>query len=586
MPFAAGLALAFWAGAACGQPLSGEEVAQMEQLEGAGARASAEARRLFDGKAERVAEHYLRHTGVPPRPGAYFVVLRAAGDSAAALALIRALVAAPTPESGPEFESGGRRHRLPRHETEIAALLDELLQAQPVAADPAVASALARAADELRTRPRGIALGSAMRAVELLGRLRSDEARAALRRLGADPQLRQTALGALGRSGGAAEAELLVAGLADALSRVRAEAARALGRLDAPSAVPALQAALAGERDATVVDALVEALARLNALPTEPERCFALAERTYEAQPASLALGCWRAQANEKALLRAATSAAPTVRALALAALLEEPRSAERKIALSKVVVVAPPSAAVRLDPSVREPLLASAVQVLSTPLSSLLAWQTQELLLALAGGDMRLALAYADRIRTPFARSASSGRLAASQALARQDPAAYAGARRLRQAGVAAALGALALVAGAALTRRRAPALAAAIPLFAWGAATFFLSGARELPPLELAPLTAGGSAAIAAALVGMLAALAREHGAGRRRAVAVLLGAGALGAAAIGAFALCAAARWTGAFPIGGEGWDGIFEPVGAALAAPVLLLLGLAAAAIARR
>ncbi|MGH8724856.1 MAG: hypothetical protein ACREU1_08355, partial [Burkholderiales bacterium] len=87
-------------------------------------RAYAAARAEFAGQGARIAEHYLRHTGIPPAPGAYFFVLEAVADAEAAIALVRGLAAPPQPESGPEFESGGRRLRLPRYEGEIEAALE------------------------------------------------------------------------------------------------------------------------------------------------------------------------------------------------------------------------------------------------------------------------------------------------------------------------------------------------------------------------------------------------------------------------------------------------------------------------------
>ncbi|HJR51793.1 MAG TPA: hypothetical protein VJ794_11840, partial [Gemmatimonadales bacterium] len=60
----------------------------------------------------------------------------------------------------------------------------------------------------------------------------------------------------------------------------------------------------------------------------------------------------------------------------------------------------------------------------------------------------------------------------------------------------------------------------------------------------------------------------------------------AGAIGLAAALGFVLCAAPRWLALYPVGAEGWELVFEPLGAGLVSACLALLSLIAAAIAGR
>jgi len=213
--------------------------------------------------------------------------------------------------------------------------------------------------------------------------------------------------------------------------------------------------------------------------------------------------------------------------------------------------------------------------------ISSSIAYQLNALLYDIAGGDMRLALEHADRIATPASRSVNDGRLDASRALASRDARAYAALRGPRQAALAGALagGALLLL---VFPPARAAAVAAALPLGAWAAWSLSIGAVRELPPLELAPLTVVGSAAIAAALASGAAVLWRGRGHARGAIGALLSGVGATGVAAVAAFFICGVARWQDVFPVGGEAWELILEPIGAALAAVPLAALGLAGAA----
>lgn len=566
----------------------------------------AAARADFAGQGRRVADHYLRHTGTPPGAGAYFFVLEAVGGTDAAALLARALVDPPRPESGPEFDSGGRRHRLARHEGEIQAALEAVLGHEATARDPQAARALGEAIDTLRALPRGMGAGGAARAVSLLGRCASAEARELLARYAADTvaEIRAAALEALAAAGGKADAGLLARSLLeDPSPRARSEAARAIAHLKAGSELPTLRRALAAETHPEVVDAVVRAVAAFNALPQEPAACHALAGRTWELQAAWLAAACWRATAGREALIQAAQEGPPITRAIALIALFQRPATREQPLVRAVPRQAPPPPVgAARAVPSIaatpapaavpaperfgadeRHRLLASAVEVLSRPavafprpgaISHSAAHPLNELLLEMAGSDMPLALSHADRIVTRGARSANDGRLAASQALARADGRAYAAARRLPQALLAGTLALGALLLGL-LARSRGAAVAAALPLAAWAAWSLWTAAVRELPPLALAPFTVLGSASLTAALVAGIGAWRGGW----------LVGAAAIGAAGVAGFFFCGALRWFDVFPVGSEGWESIFEPVGAAVAAALLAAAGLIAAAAAR-
>lgn len=615
------LVLAGFGGAAWAQTLSPQELQALSRLEPLPqSEAHAAASGQFQGQGARIAQHYLRHTGTPPGPNAYLLALEAVGDAEAAFVLIRALVEPPEPESAPEFTAGGRRQRLPRYEGEIAVALEAVLGRDAVGRDARVAQALSDAIVALRAQPNGLGRGPAARALELLGRCDSEAAREALRRLAADPdgEARALALAALARAGRPDDAGLLALALhADPQPEARTRAAAAIAQLEARDALPALRSALDREPHPQVVDAVVQALAALGALPDDPARCLDAAGRGWDAVAAAPAFACWRARASGEALMRAALTGSPVVRTLAMAALLERPRGLREPLVRLPARIAPPPpprppgnAAAMvasqpsketaqevmpRFDEATRRGLLAAAVEVLSRParafpdrpnaISQSVAGRLNELLYEIAGRDMRLALAYADRITTPGARTRNDGRFAASHALWRDDPRAYEAQRRPRQALLAAAL-ALAAVILAFFPSVGAAGIAAAVPPAAWALWTLRAGGVRELPPLALAPLTVVGSASLAAGLVAAIAELWRRRSGRPGWPAALLVGALAIGVAGAVAFLACGAARWYDVYPIGGEGWELIFDPLGAAIIAVVLTAVALSAAAIVGR
>jgi hypothetical protein len=615
------LVLTAAAAAAHAQPLSPEErdaLSRLEHLSRDQAHAAAAAR--FDGQAARIAHHYLRHTGMPPGPNAYFFALEAVGDAEAAAVLAGALVEAPEPESGPEFTSGGRRQRLKRHDGEIAVALESVLARETVARDARVAQTLTDAIAALRAQPNGLGLGPAARAVELLGRCDSDHARDALRRLAADPDgdTRAHAVAALGRAGGTEDAGLLALTLrADPQPAARIRAAAAIARLGARDATPALVAALEKEPHPQVVDAVVQALDGFDALPDDPAQCLAVAARCWDYAVAARAFACWQARASPETLTDAVLTGAPVVRALALGTLFEPPASVREPlvrwpgafappppvvsregrpaVVASRPVDTPPRSPSPPFDDATRHRLLVSAVEVLSHPpravadrpgaISSSVAHRVNGLLFEVAGRDMRRALEHADRIATPGGRTRNDGRFAASAALWRADPGAYAAERRPRQALLAAAI---ALVAAALASVRTlgSAGIAAAVPVALWALWTLRVDDVRELPPLALSPLTVVGSASLAAALVCAAVELWRRRRARPASGVTFAVRAGAIGLAGALGFAFCAAPRWLDLYPVGAEGWELVFEPLAAGLVAACLAPVSLIVAAISGR
>jgi hypothetical protein len=118
----------------------------------------------------------------------------------------------------------------------------------------------------------------------------------------------------------------------------------------------------------------------------------------------------------------------------------------------------------------------------------------------------------------------------------------------------------------------RRAGVLGVAA-MAAWAVWSLFLSQVRELPPPPLHFLTLSSIAFAAAGSVSAGITLLASALPAWARPLLAGAAAGVLG------FVLCAWSRWTHRFPIGGEGWELIFEPVGsgvlAAMAATVLVL-----------
>jgi hypothetical protein len=606
-------------GAATVPALSSREIEALSHLEqGSAEEAHAAARARLEGQGARIAWHYLRHTGTPPGALAYLRAFEALGDAESASVLIDGLVEPPEPESGPQFTAGGRQQHLPRYEGEIAGAIEAVLAREAVRRDPRVAQALEQAIATLRARPHGRGRGPAARAVELLGKCDSDAARETLRRLATDPdaETRTAALAALGASGAPADAGLLARVLlSDPQPEARGRAAAAIAQTQAREAIPALRTALQSERHPEVVDAVVPALASLAALPDDPALCLDAAGRGWDGFAVSPAFACWRARASDATLTEAAVTGPPIVRTLAMAALFERPSARDQPLvrftprlapppppgpARAATIVAVPPrtpppEAPARFDEETRRRLLASAVEVLSHParalpdrpnaISHAVAARLNGLLLAIAGGDMRLALDHADRIATSGGRTPNDGRLAASQALWRADARAYEAMRRPRQTRLAAAIALLA-AALAVFPALRVAAVAAAVPPAAWAIWTLAASGVRELPPLGLAPLTVVGSASLAAAFVAALATAWRERSGRHAWPAGLLFGTGATIVAGMAAFFVCGAARWFAVYPVGGEGWELIFEPLAATIVAVMLCALAYGAAALAGR
>ena len=284
----------------------------------------------------------------------------------------------------------------------------------------------------------------------------------------------------------------------------------------------------------------------------------------------------WVRTADREGLLEAAITGGPALRVLALEHLLDPPTAS---------IVAFPrtpsPAASSRLTTQERQRLLTSIAEVLSLPpgrSSAEVTWQAARMLLDVADGDMEMALRYADAVPT------RQERYAASAQLSQQDSAAYARTRRPPRAWLAFAV----VLAGAVLARaRRARIMGVALALSgaAWMVTTWMTTSPRELPPLPLAPLTVTALAFLTGGLVvGASSVLSSTAVQSTGRLVAVTF-AQVIGAA--GASLMVTA--WTRAarvFPLSPEGWNLVYEPIGAMLLAGLWALLLLALLGVARR
>ncbi|MGH6692111.1 MAG: hypothetical protein ACREF4_15695, partial [Gammaproteobacteria bacterium] len=247
------------------------------------------------------------------------------------------------------------------------------------------------------------------------------------------------------------------------------------------------------------------------------------------------------------------------------------------------IIPIQPPSAGprprVELDESTRQRLLASAVEVLSRPSAAFpgkggeISFSTVSLVLdalwEIADRDMSVALKSADRIATPRARYVSQGRYGASLTLHGKDPAAYVDHRRPRQAAAGALLAAaFGLLLVWPRTRRAGASLVVAA--LAWSAFSLLTTQLRELPPPPLQFLTLSAIAFLSAGASIAAVALMTQRTEPGGVASAIGRGSAALGIAAVTAFFACGYTRWYDIFPIGGEGWELIFDPIGAAIIA----------------
>lgn len=196
-----------------------------------------------------------------------------------------------------------------------------------------------------------------------------------------------------------------------------------------------------------------------------------------------------------------------------------------------------------------------------------------------LADRNMATALRHADRISTPGARYVMQGRYGASHDLWYKDRAAYLDYRRPRQAAAGALLAAAFGLLLIWKRTRRASASLVTVAV-AWSVWTLFATQLRELPPPPLQLFTISAIAFLSAGASVAAFALISQSSAPGGAMKAVGQGSAATGVAAVLAFFACGYTRWYDVFPIGGEGWELIFDPIGstiiAAMAAAALALL----------
>lgn len=570
-----------------------------------------EARAHFAGRGPDIAQRFLTHTERPPDSQAYYFLLEAVGDTETTLALIRSLWAPPKVVSGPAISGGGRTWLLERDKSEISVAIESVLVNEAPRRDPRVVAALLEAIANLRPKDPRHGPGDAAMVVTLLGRCTGPDATTALQSLAEDPDaiVRGLAVQGLGESAGAAGPASTLATVARMLRadpdpRARVEAATALGKMGSAEGITPLREALATERNAQVMDAIVLALVQLKSPPSEPKTCGEVVARTWEVHAARFPFTCWRAGVPPEELTEAAINGPLQLRALALYALIEkvaEHGKSQRQLVFSPRAVAPPPPAAppgaepitiipiqpptagpgprAEFDESTRGRLLASAVEVLSRPSAAFpgkggeISFSTVTVVLdalwEIADRDMSVALKSADRISTPRARFVSQGRYAASYTLHGKNPAAYVEYRRPRQASAGALLAAvLGLLLVWRRTRRAGASLVVAA--LAWSLWSLSATPMRELPPPPLQFLTLSAIAFLSAGASVAAVALMTQRTEPGGLASAVGRGSAALGIAAVTAFFACGYTRWYDIFPIGGEGWELIFDPIGAAIIA----------------
>jgi hypothetical protein len=398
----------------------------------------------------------------------------------------------------------------------------------------------------------------------------------------------------------------------DAEADARLQAATSLASLGLAEGVEPLRNALNVEKNPRVVDAIVAALERLNAPVVDPEASRRIAERCWEPAACSPLFERWRASVTRQGLIEAAITGPPILRALALHALVRvsEPSARERplislpkeappppidrpapgsRIIANRPIPVESPAPRVDFDAATQDRLLTSVVEVLSHPVSAFpnareaishgTAQITQDAFWEVSGRKIEVALPYADRIEPPYGRYTSTGRYAASYDLYGKDPAGYLAYRRPRQF-LAALLIALPFTIFLLHRWTRRSAVLLMVGVLGWGTWSLFMTGVREIPPPPLHLLTIACVAFLAAGSVSALLAFLSRAGTrfswlrdGLGKGGLAVVGAGGL------AFAVCAWTRWNDLFPIGGEGWELIFDPLGSgilAVGAAVLLSL----------
>ena len=525
-----------------------------------------QARAEFGNRGVAVAEYFVRHIDPRPRNDAYFFVLRAVGDAETVLVLIRALPNPPPRTSG----------ILDRDFGEVEVAIQAVLDANDsVPADPRIVPALLEVFATARTKPYGTGMQLAFAAIDILGHCHTADAVHSLERLAADadPKIRAAAATALGnqkqaqgtqpRQPGDFVMALLRILERDPSPEARRQAAESLVRVDGPEPdiVAGLHSALNRERNSQVVDAILQGLYRHGAPIQDPLRCRELIARTWDAYFAQQMFNCWRVAANREELLQAALSGPPTVRAAALDSLVPAEPSAPLVQSLIENSRPGPP----RLDPMSQERLLNAAVDVLSQrgQISDSTRDMTHQALWRISGRNMAIALGYADRI-TPAA-----SRFQASAALAHADTGAYNAYRRNQQfrAGALLALGIAVFLFWAPLRRGMATLSASAL---AWGIWSLQLTGVRELSPPPLRWLSASAIGFLSAGAVTAIVTFVprKERAAGRGRSVMRLIVAVAVSGTT--AFVVCGWTRNARLFPVGSEGWELLFDPLGSFLLA----------------
>lgn len=552
-----------------------------------------EAQKEFFGRGTALAQYFLYHIQASPGNTAFFFLFRAIGDVGTAKLLIQALPHPPLSQDG-----------LGRDPGEIMIAIEAVLGNEPVRTNPDIFAALDNTIKHAREQPKGAwGVWIAEMAISLLGKCQTPEAIQLLQTLSSDQNrtIRAAAIKALGGTESDSVKQILSHTLAEDIdSEIRAQAADSLAQDSSPESILALQTSLERETNPKVVDSIVRALTGLQALPKDPAACLKAANLCWDASVAQPLFDCWRITATRKEIIKQATSGKWAVRALALRSLTQSSGAGERfitpriqhasppaplyesgNIRASKNTPLndpIPPSAAL-LEQAVKEQLLQSSLEILSQNISGqpdsksisyLTAQFTRDSFWELSGRSMTTALNYADRIVPVSGRYMPIGRFGQSYDLASRDRSAYAAHRRPQQL-LAEGLAALTISLLLMFRHLRKMAVALLAAIFMWALWTIFQTSVRELPPPPLFFLTVSSIAFLSAGfLSGLFSYL---HVKGWLKVVTAPVSAG------IFAFFICGFTRWSSLFPIGGEGWELIFDPLGSAiLAIPAAFVLSL--------
>ena len=576
-----------------------------------------EIQKSFGGRASEIANHFLKHVDPAVSNDSIFLVLTVVGDVEAALILIRAMNHPPKVESGAEIRKGVY---LERYVGEIEMAIEATLTNDGVRKDPRVVSALVETVAGART-PHG-ENGNGSRAIRLLGLCQNPHAIEALEEFASDPEasIRAAATEALGKAGtsstpGEKPKRSTIGTLVQTLQQdsdrqTRLQTVRSLATLGDSEGIKTLRNTVIEEKDPMVVDEIVKALEEVKSPIEDPKTCYDIMGRCWEAGACGRLFQRWQVSASREEVIKSALEGPPPTKALAINFLTAASERSEYQSlflphvappipppvlpngSLAKIQIVPRPSAPTRpqqptplFEPAMRQPLLTSAVAALSNDVTSfpkrgneisyITALMLMDGLWELAERKMDVALKAADQIKLSHGRYTGAGRYGVSHHLHLKDKVAYVTYRKPRQLAYGFSL-ALPILPLLLFRRSRRSSALFVTSILLWGIWTLSTKSIREFPPYPLSFLTTSLIAFTSCGVVTAILALLPENPFTSRllrriaRVPLAVMGSGAT------AFFVCAWSRSRGYFPIGSEGWDLIFEPLGSSILAGAGALL----------